>query len=350
MTTIPNTIWFSGIPAVTVCISAVTLSIQRGLHHKGQQEEGGISLSNPTRIKKDEKRDLSVPYADTNRITRITYCTLLLATLAACDLYTHVTQVKDKPLGIYSIASYTSIFVAWLYASVLALVSRGYRLPNAWGWILNVHIFIVYAATLVFSVYRFWQAVVVENPQMAWMECLFYLLPVLLGIDLVYITGTVKQGPPFLDEKGRQVCNINVDSILGRLYFGWCTNVVNSVSAKKGDFTDDDLPSLTPTFRAHNIFYIFGSTRGKGSLLYRLFKANSVTVTIQVVLACISSALYYAPAFFMNRLLQLLQDLSNGVHYDHPVKYGSIIVFGMGATVVILGTVVGQLWFYGKDI
>ncbi|KAG2235405.1 hypothetical protein INT48_005755 [Thamnidium elegans] len=350
MIDMPNTIWFSGIPAVIVCISAVTLSIQRGLYHKGQQEEGGISLSSPTRIKKDEKRDLSVPYADTSRITRITYCTLLLATLAACDLYTHVSQIKYKPLGIYSVACYTSIFVAWLYASVLALVSRGYRLPNVWGWILNVHLCIIYIATLVSSMYRFWQAVIVENPQMAWMQCLFYLLPVLLGIDLVYVTGTVKQGPPFLDEKGRQVCNINIDSIFGRLYFSWCTNVVNSVSAKKGDFTDDDLPSLTPMFRAHNIFYTFGSTRDKGSLLYRLLKSNMVTVTIQVVLACVSSGLYYAPAFFMNRLLQLLQDLSNGVHYEHPVKYGSMIVFGMGTTVIILGTVVGQLWFYASCV
>jgi hypothetical protein len=83
---LPSLIWISGSLPIAVCISAITLSIQRGLYHKHQQqEEGGISLSNNgdrLPLQTDYKRDHSVPFDDENRITRITYCTLLLTALS----------------------------------------------------------------------------------------------------------------------------------------------------------------------------------------------------------------------------------------------------------------------------
>lgn len=356
METIPSVIWPSGSLAITVCVSAIVLSIQRGLYHKRllqQEETGAISLSTDDNqappLQTDYKRDLSVPFADTNRITRITYCTLLLATLAAFDLHADVTHVsKDKPLGLYYIIASILVLVSWLYASVLALVSRRYPLPNAWGWILNVHLCIVYSVAWIFSIYRFWQAVIIGTPEMGWFECMPFLLPVLLGLDLIYVTITIKQGPPFLDEKDRQVCNVNVDSILGQLYFFWATKVVRQVANKETEVTDDDLPPLTPNYRAQNIFYIFGATRGKGSLLYRLYKANASAINAQVLLAFLASGLYYAPAFFMNRVLQFLQDMSEGTYYEHAMQYGALMVIGMGLSIVALGVVVGQLWYYGN--
>lgn len=351
MEALPSVAWVSvSLPAVA-SISALILSIQRGLYHKRQQqEEGGISLSTDERLplQTDYKRDLSVPFDDTNRITRITYCSLLLATLSALNLYVNVTHFKNDPENIHLIASSTGIFISWLYASVLAVTSRHYRLPNAWGWVLNVHLCIFYTIAFCFSVYQFCMDAIIKSPQMGWLDCLPLLLPVLLGFDLVYVTATMKQGPPFLDEKDRPVCNINVDSIFGKLSFNWVTNVVRIVSKKKGEMTDQDLPVLTPEFRAHNIFYIFGASRGTGSLFYRLCKANAPDIAIQVSLAITASFLYYAPAFFMNRLLQLLQDVSNGVYYEDVMIYGTLIVIGMGVSIVILGAITGQLWYHGK--
>ncbi|KAI7896256.1 P-loop containing nucleoside triphosphate hydrolase protein [Mucor mucedo] len=351
MEILPSVTWVSVSLPVVASVSAVALSIQRGLYHKRQQqEEGGISLSTDGRLplRTDSKRDLSVPFDDTNRITRITYCTLLLATLSAMDLYANVTHVKNDPNNVHLIASSTGIFISWLYAFVLAITSRHYRLPNEWGWVLNVHLCIFYTIAFCFSVYQFCLDVIIGSPQMPWLESLSLLLPVLLGFDLVYVTATMKQGPPFLDEKDRPVCNINVDSIFGKLSFNWVTNVVRVVSKKKGEMTDQDLPVLTPEFRAHNIFYIFGASRGKGSLLYRLLKANAADIVIQVSLAIIASFLYYAPAFFMNRLLQLLQDVSNGVYYEDAMMYGTLIVIGMGVSIVILGIITGQLWYHAS--
>lgn len=344
-------IWVSSVLASTVCISAIVLSIQRGLYHKRQiaQEEGSISLSEKiSHIKEDYKRDLSVPYADTNRITRITYFTLLLTTLAAFDLKADVDHVKDRSDGIYYIASSLIVFISWLYACVLAILSRRYRLPNTWGWILNVHLFVIFVAAWSFTLYRFWQIMVIASPSMGWIESLPFVLPVILIFDLIYVTGTTKQGPPFLDEDDRQVCNVNVDSIIGQLFFQWTTPIINNVAAKGADVTDIDLPPLTSGYRAHNIFYTFGETRGKGSLFYRILKGNSAPIIAQVTIALATSIMYYAPAFFMNRLLQYLQDVSDGILVENGMKHGALIVIGMGVSILVLGVLVGQLWYYGN--
>lgn len=354
METIPSLIWPSGGLAITVCISAIVLSIQRGLYYKRllqQEEQGGISLpteDQPFKLTEDYKRDLGIPFADTNRLTRITYCSLILTALAAFDLHDIVTDSQNKPsTNIYSIVVSVIVLMSWLYASVLALVSRRYALPNVWGWVLNVHLCIIYCVAWIFALCCFWQAIVIGNSDMSWFECMPYLLPVLLGLDLIYVTITIKQGSPFLDEKGRQVVNLNVDSILGKLYFFWGTKVVRQVAAKKGEVTDQDLPPLTPMYRAHNIFYLFGATRGQGSLLSRLIKANASAFVLQIILAVFSSGLYYAPAFFMNRVLQFLQDMSDGVHYEYAMQHGALMVIGMGVSIVTLGIVVGQVWYYG---
>ncbi|CAO3630134.1 unnamed protein product [Mucor hiemalis] len=251
---------------------------------------------------------------------------------------------------MYYIASSVCVFVSWLYAFILALVSRRYRLPNAWGWVLNVHLFIIYSVAWTFSLYRFWQIIIIASPNMGWIESLPYLLPVIFTTDLVYVTGGVKQGPPFLDENDRQVCNVDVESIFGQLIFEWVTPVVKGIARKGAEVTDADLPVLTSGYRAHNIFYSFGETRGESSLFLRLIKANQFAFTAQVLLSIVSSFLYYAPAFFMNRLLQYLQDLSQGIYIENGPKYGALIVMGMGASILVLGILVGQLWYYASVV
>jgi hypothetical protein len=344
-TTIPTVVWYSGALALTACTSALVLSIQRGLHHKQIRlnERSSIEIH----LKQDTKRDLSVPYADTNRLTRITCCSLFLATMAAFNLQADVKHAQEDQSRIWYIASSMFIFVSWLYASVLALLSRRYQLPNAWGWILNVHLCIIYFVAWFVSLYQLWQVVLIQSPNISWLDCLPFLLPVLLGFDLIYVTSTTKQGPPFLDENDRQVCNINVESIIGYLYLNWCSNIVSVVAKKKADLMDEDLPVMTAQFRAHNIFYTFGATRGK-ELISRLITANKPKIIIQFSLSVVASALYYAPAFFMNRLLQFLQDYNAGVSFDHPMQYAILIVIGMGVSIVVMGIFVSQQWYFGK--
>lgn len=342
---IPSIVWYSGALVITACASALVLSVQRGLYHKRIQLE-----DNPIEhhLKLDVKRSPHVPYADANRLNRITYLTALLTVLAALDLKADVEQQQQQQqqeANMWYISSSVFIFVSWLYALVLALMSRRYQLPNRWGWVLNVHLCILYCVAWVVSVYKLWLAASLQD--LSWIQCLPYLLPVILGLDLAFVTMTVKQGPPFLDEHDREVCNINVESIFGLLYMNWCTKVVQIVSDKKAHVSDKDLPTMTPSFRAHNLFYTFGASRGD-NLILRLIKGNSEAIIMQVGLSLFASVLYYAPAFFMNRLLQFLQDYNDGYDFEHPVQYGVLIVLGMGVSIVALGIFVGQQWYYGK--
>lgn len=343
---IPSIAWYSGALVITTCVSAFVLSVQRGLYHKRIQLE-----DNPIQhhLKLDVKRSPHVPYADSNRLNRITYLTAFLAVLAALDLKADVEhqqqQQHQQEADMWYISSSVFVFVSWLYALVLALMSRRYQLPNRWGWVLNVHLCILYCVAWIVSVYKLWLATSLQT--LSWVQCLPYLLPVILGLDLVFVTTTVKQGPPFLDQHGREVCNINVESIIGILYMNWCTKVVQVVSEKKAQVEDKDLPTMTPSFRAHNLFYTFGATRGD-NLILRLIKGNSGAIIMQVGLSVFAAILYYAPAFFMNRLLQFLQDYNDGIDFEHPVQYGVLIVLGMGVSIIALGILVGQQWYFGE--
>lgn len=342
-TLIPSIVWYSGGLVTTACLSAIVLSIQRGVYHKRiQLEENPIELH----LKTEAKRNTNVPYADSNRLGRVSYLTVILTVLAALDLKSDVQQLsQQKDVNMWYVSSSVFIFLSWLYASVLALISRRYQLPNRWGWVLNVHLCILYTAALVVSIFKLWQVAALAL-DMSWLQCLPFLLPVILGFDLFFVTFTVKQGPPFLDENNREVCNINVESIFGILFMTWCTKIVQVVSSKKAELNDQDLPTMTPSFRAHNIFYTFGATRGK-SLIARLISGNSTAIIIQVALSIVAAMMYYAPAFFMNRLLQFLQDYNDGIPYEHPVQYGILIAGGMGLSIIILGILVAQQWYYG---
>lgn len=112
--------------------------------------------------------------------------------------------------------------------------------------------------------------------------------------------------------------------------------------------TDQDLPRLTPQFLAHNIFNVFGATHGNGSLFYRLCKISSSALAAQTLFAVLSAFEFFLAPIFYNRLLQLFQDVSDGVHYDHPYGYGSLLVTGIGFSFFLKGALFGQLWYYGK--
>jgi hypothetical protein len=235
-------------------------------------------------------------------------------------------------------------FISWLYAFVLVLVSRHHRFPSEWGWILNVHLCIFYCMSWCIAIYDLYEAYVV-NPNDTWLHMLPTVLAILLGTDLVYTTATVPRGAPFVDENGKQVAAINVASIFSFLYFSWITPLIH-LAYKKKKLTDDDLPTLPPLFRGRNLYYLFGATRGK-SLLKRIYLTNKKAIIIQVVLAIVSSLAYYIPAYFVNRLLVLIQNM-NGKEDDVSIRRGFVIVVSLGATIFILGLVVGQLWYYGK--
>ncbi|KAI9483188.1 MAG: P-loop containing nucleoside triphosphate hydrolase protein [Benjaminiella poitrasii] len=329
----------SGALALVSCTSAFILSLQRVHLHKSQKID-------PAPLRFDQNRDLTVPLSDeSNRFTRTTLGTFVLLILSAFDLYERVVMEHNPENWLMTIAPECIQFVTWLYTFVLVLVSRRYKFPNDWGWILNVHLCILYSSAWCVSVYDLYEAYV-WSPADTWLHMLPSILAFLLITDLVYTTATAQRGQPFLDEHGRQVATINVASIFSFLYFQWATPLIQKAYTNK-KLTDEDLPILPPLFRGYNLYYIFGFSRGN-SLLKRIYKANKKAIIIQVILAFITSFLYYVPAFFVNRLLSLIQNM-NDKDDEESIRKGFLIVVSLGVCIVVLGILTGQLWYYASS-
>ncbi|KAI8084874.1 P-loop containing nucleoside triphosphate hydrolase protein [Halteromyces radiatus] len=344
MLEIPDKLWLSSGLAITTCLSALILSIQRGFYNKIQLplEDGNDQVT----VKYDQDRDPNVPFADTDRIPRILFGTSMLTLLSIYGLYSQVLtfdkHVNDQQ-SVYGILSSTFILITWLYALALTIVSRRYQFPSQWGFVLNVHLCIIYFVAWFISLHDIWTAFT-TNPGMPWLNSLPLVLQFLLLTDMVYTTATTDRGAPFVDENGKSVTAIDVSSIWSYLTFSWVTPLVHLAYSKQ-KLTDDDLPTLPPIFRGRNLFYIFGEHRDS-SLLLRIYLANRTAIHAQIVLAFVSSFFYYAPAYFVNQLLILIQDIGSGKAGDDAMSHGILIIAGLGASVVVVSLIVAQLWYF----
>ncbi|OAD04478.1 hypothetical protein MUCCIDRAFT_140453 [Mucor lusitanicus CBS 277.49] len=183
----------------------------------------------------------------------------------------------------------------------------------------------------------------VLRPSDNWIHILPRLVALILGSDLVFTTATTPRGAPFLDEHGRKVAAIDVASIYSVLSFSWVTPLIHLAYRNK-KLTNEDLPTLPPLNRGHNLYHLFGKTRGNNSLLRRIYLMNRKEVILQIVLAILLSLSYFAPAYFVNRLLTLIQDM-DGQKEDASVTKGFVIVACLGATIMVSGLLMGQFWY-----
>ncbi|KAL0086848.1 P-loop containing nucleoside triphosphate hydrolase protein [Phycomyces blakesleeanus] len=343
MTDIPVALWLSSGLIAVASTSALILSIQRTYHHKNSTTEAG---QDPSPIKYDDRRDLTVPFSDGDRIPRITLETIVLTILATYQFITIVQTANGKPEQTLDVLNAVFQLASWLYASVLVLVSRQYTLPNKWGWVLNIHLFIVYLFSFPSALFSFWN-IVSSQTTISWVDALPSLLGVLFGLDLIFTTATIENGPPYLDENDKQVSRFNVASIWGFLTYGWITPLVKTANKNK-TLTVDDIPSLTPEYRGRNLYYIFGSTRGR-SLVYRIYRANRSGIALQISTAILASLTYYAPAYLTNRILNLIQNYSDGNGDKDIMTKGFLLVIALGITMVVLALLVGQQWFWSSS-
>ncbi|KAI8638609.1 P-loop containing nucleoside triphosphate hydrolase protein [Parasitella parasitica] len=337
---IPINFWLSICQIVSLTTSSLVLSIQKAYNHR--------QILNPEHalpVKRDTKRDVvNVPFANGNRLVRLNLETLILVVISAIIFYVHVRQAQQQQDSVvYDVIGCAFTFASWSYCLVLSMVATRYPLPNALGWALNVHLFALYLVLWISSV---------GNLLVAWYRIsnipLMLVLPVIIGFDLVCTTATVKTGSPFLDENGKSVNSINVESIIGTLYFFWLTPIINMVNSKGKDLTDDDLPRLPSTYRSYNIFYHFGASRGK-RLLYRLYLANQASLTLQLSLSILIAFVMYGQPLFLNKLLLLIQDISVGGADNRSLILGLGYIIGMAAFNIIDNLIIAQMWYHAQS-
>ena len=287
-----------------------------------------------------------MPFADSDRVPRLCFETVIITAISVYNLYVCVQALSDSnrsQQALYDVLGAAFVLAAWVYALALALTSRRYRLPNDWGFVINVHLCIVYFISWCYYgwiLYDTWRS----NP--TWSNGMPKLICFLFTCDLLYITSTIKRGAPFLDENDHIVSSVNVSSVFGFLFFTWIRPLVK-YAYKARKLNENDLPTLPPIYRGYNLFYIFGESRGH-SLLRRIWDANRVAILLQIVLALLSSVVYYVPHFYTNRLLQLIQDMGEGRRRENGIEEGFMIVIQQGISFVLLGLNIGQLWYWGK--
>ncbi|GAA5817685.1 hypothetical protein MFLAVUS_011236 [Mucor flavus] len=351
---LPSIIWSAAGLAGVACISSIVLSAQRHYYHETAKTQFG---KDPSPLKFDHIRNYKVPFSDSSRISRILFGTIIMTVLSAYDLYEAVVQLSNnnqspKNAAVYIIISSALIFIAWMYTLALSVVSRRYTLPNRWGWILNIHLFTFYLSSVCISLYRLWDAFRIHHRQLSLAQGFPLILAILFSLDLFYTTGSIEQGPPYLegdiidsDDQKTPVAGITVASIFSILYFSWATPIVDGVNENAENIF---LPSLPPIYRAYNLFYIFGENRER-SLIYRLYRANKEAIILQSICTAVSAGLYYGPAFFLNRLLTLIQEIDTGNQDEFYFVKGIMIVSGLSLSLVVLSVVVGQLYYLSSS-
>ena len=343
---IPRSFWIALAFASVACSSAIILSLQRVYDHKTKrQEEAGPE---PSPLHFDDKRDLTVPFADNDRTGRISLENAVLLSFSIYDLYSTVQSLSSdrSTFQIYNVVGIALSLTTWVYAFALALTSQRHKLPDGWGFVLNCHLCAIYFIAWCASIYNFYALTQRTDDWITWSEGVPQLVGLLLSIDLLYITSTARRGQPFLDENGRVVARVNVSSVFSFLFFTWLQPLID-VAHKKKQLEYDDLDTVPLFHRGYNLFYLFGATRGRG-LLYRIFKANQTAITVQAVTAFVASLMYYLPAYFIGQILLLIQEIDAGKHRETGYRDGFLLVLGLGVCIVALGVIVGQLWYWGN--
>lgn len=84
------------------------------------------------------------------------------------------------------------------------------------------------------------------------------------------------------------------------LSFSWMTAFIYEWAEK--EMKPEDLPPLSPTLQAANVFDLYRAIRAS-SLLWRLFKANYFDLMMDIIWTTISVILNYLSPFFMKRIL-----------------------------------------------
>lgn len=331
---------------ITASISAIILFIQFGYHSILRQNKKD---TDNILIKYDQERDLKVPFSDTHRIPRLIFGTFVLFLISIYTLYDQVRIFSNNNNSnedlIQNVIAASIVLITWLYALTLTFISKKHQLPNQKGFIINIHLFIIYAVGFIISIHDTW-SLVTTQPNMTWLNALPVVLRMLFTSDLVYTTITASRGAPFIDLKGRSVDSVNVASIWSFLLFTWIGPLVR-LAYKKKDLTDDDLPALAPHYRGYNLFYLF-SKYPHSKLAYRIYRANRLTIIIQVILAIIVALLNYAPSYFISRILNLIQDASTGKKDDQFIENSILIITGLGVSMLAYSTVNNQLSYLSK--
>ncbi|CAO3650129.1 unnamed protein product [Cunninghamella blakesleeana] len=331
---------------ITTCISAIILFLPFGYFHIIKSTKKDIENE---LIKHDQERDLKVPFSDIHRIPRLIFGTLILFFISIYSLYDQVRIFNNNNHNedlIQNIIAAAIVLTSWLYVLILTFISKKHQLPNQRGFIINIHLCIIYIVGFIISIYNTW-ILVTTQPNMAWLNAFPMTLCLLFTGDLVYTTITAPRGAPFIDSTGRSVASSSVSSIWSFLMFVWIAPLAH-LANKKNDLTIDDLPVLSPQYRSFYMFHIV-SKYFHSTLIHRIYHTNRLTIFLQVILSICLALLSFAPSYFINQILTLIQDVSPGKKNDHFTENNILILAGFGVSMIALNVIKNHIAYLSSS-
>lgn len=335
------TVWSCILQAIVLIFGPIILSCQRIYQNRHQYVQNSHLKTDTIRVNSH--------FSDRGRMTRLVIETVLSTIISGYIFVIQVSQTSgsnDNTTSSVLLIGSGVHLTACVYSLVLAIFATQNPLPSKWGWTLNAHLCALYFVTLIYVAQSlFW--LLWETVRSLEKSTPFVLL-IVLNLDLLYSTLTVSNGPSFLDEDGKVVNRSTVESIFSLLFFTWLTPFIRSVKDRGSDLSDEDLPTLPATHRGHNMFYIFGETRGR-KLLYRIYKASRYDIISQAAYACILPFLYYATPFFLNKLLIVIQEITAGNKDNDLYLRAVAYVLSMSVFIIIIDLLIARLWYHGKD-
>ncbi|KAG2178689.1 hypothetical protein INT44_001842 [Umbelopsis vinacea] len=294
--------WNAVLTGTVLSGSAIALTMQNVIQSKtqGVEDDGTKDRDDPNQA-----------FSDAERQKRLIPVTL---TIAAWRFYAFVTyyqslgeNTSNEMIGVLALEA--CLVLGWVYALVLAVLCWYHRLPDQWGWVLNIHLCVFYLAAWTGLSYTLGRILILPNGAPT-LEILALFIIWMLNFDLLFVTATTRRGPSKIDKDGRPIQLSETNSLFGKVTFLWTYSIVQLAQIGR-QLENDDLPTLQPSHRAQVLFQNIKKSRGM-RIMNRLLLINWRTIAVQMTATAVASVLRYAPPYIMNRILVLLTTMEKG--------------------------------------
>ncbi|GAA6024648.1 hypothetical protein JCM8202_000420 [Rhodotorula sphaerocarpa] len=187
------------------------------------------------------------------------------------------------------------------------------------------------------------------------------LLLVCVGLEaLAFLQfGSIPRCAPLLHPTSRKpIVSLPSCSPISYILFAWISPVLRS-SYQVDIISEETLPSLPATDRAKNGWdrirasehLMDAAPKGWNALLWRLVVVNQRLFIWQIILSAMNAVLYYAPAFFLQKLVHFLETREERAERgDTSLHWGYVYCVGLLMGSVFETLVSGQLWFVSNSM
>jgi hypothetical protein len=312
--------WNAFLTGTALAGSAITLSMQKVVQCKTQGlEDDGTN----------DRDDPNQAFSDAERQKRLVPATLIITAWRFYTLVTYYSSLGENTsnglIGVLVLEA--CLVLGWMYALVLAVLCWYHRLPDKWGWVLNVHLCVFYFTTWLGLTYTLGRMLILPTGASALqLVAVFFIW--MLNFDLLFVTATTRQGPSKIDRDGRPIQLSETNSVFGKVTFLWTYSIIQLAQIGR-QLEDNDLPTLQSSHRAHVLFQKIKKSRGM-TIIKRLLLLNWRTILVQMTATAVASVLRYAPPYIMNRILVLLTNMEKGETERDQVSmatgYGYIVL------------------------